>query len=330
VIRDALNRGVDLRVYSKQVDTELHAMEALSIADYIRESDSIAGLFGHITSCEGVLSEMQSLLQTFQDKLGGISDEIRSLQESSMALSVKKQNRKNLAGKVKAVLSKIDVSEGLISRICDAPIDAEWLRDLRALSEKVEFISGVYRDREARAALATHAPGLAQPALPASEPTVAYALDSLAELTVNPVDTPAGRDAVPQIELLRKKAVARVRDFLLRSMEIAQNARISLDRIILDPGIGFGKTPEQNMILLHEIETIAALGCPVLIGASRKRIIGSVTGRTHPSERLAGSLAFHTLAAQVGAHLVRVHDVGEHVDAMKMVAAFKSTKQARA
>ena len=124
--------------------------------------------------------------------------------------------------------------------------------------------------------------------------------------------------------------VADVRDFLLRSMEIAQNARISLDRIILDPGIGFGKTPEQNMILLHEIETIAALGCPVLIGASRKRIIGSVTGRTHPSERLAGSLAFHTLAAQGGAHLVRVHDVGEHVDAMKMVAAFKSTKQARA
>jgi hypothetical protein len=230
VIRDALNRGVDLRVYSKQVDTELHAMEALSIADYIRESDSIAGLFGHITSCEGVLTEMQSLLQSFQDKLGGISDEIRSLQDSSMALSVKKQNRKNLAGKVKAVLSKIDVSEGLISRICDAPIDVDWLRDLRALSEKVEFVSGVYRDREARAALATHAPGLAQPALPASEPTVAYALDSLAELTVNPVDTPAGRDAVPQIELLRKKAVARVRDFLMKGVSEVIKPRGSMQK----------------------------------------------------------------------------------------------------
>lgn len=117
---------------------------------------------------------------------------------------------------------------------------------------------------------------------------------------------------------------------LTEQMAVAFAAGVREEQIILDPGIGFGKTPEQNMILLHEIETIAALGCPVLIGASRKRIIGSVTGRTHPSERLAGSLAFHTLAAQGGAHLVRVHDVGEHVDAMKMVAAFKSTKQARA
>jgi dihydropteroate synthase len=118
-----------------------------------------------------------------------------------------------------------------------------------------------------------------------------------------------------------------VRVFLLRSMEIAQAARISLDRLIVDPGIGFGKTPEQNMRLVREIDAIAALGCPVLLGASRKRIIGFVTGRADVRDRLAGTLALHTLGALQGAHIIRAHDVAPHVDAMKMVAAFKSQER---
>ncbi len=122
--------------------------------------------------------------------------------------------------------------------------------------------------------------------------------------------------------------VEEVKSFLLRSMDIAQAARISLDRLILDPGIGFGKTPEQNMRLVREIGALAALGCPVLLGASRKRIIGSVTGRTDPRDRLAGTLALHTLGALQGARIIRAHDVAPHVDAMKMVAAF--TAQGRA
>jgi dihydropteroate synthase len=122
--------------------------------------------------------------------------------------------------------------------------------------------------------------------------------------------------------------VEEVRSFLMRSMEIAQAARISLDRLILDPGIGFGKTPDQNLRLVREIGALAALGCPVLLGASRKRIIGSVTGRTDPRDRLAGTLALHTLGALQGARIIRAHDVAPHIDAMKMVAAF--TAQGRA
>jgi dihydropteroate synthase len=112
--------------------------------------------------------------------------------------------------------------------------------------------------------------------------------------------------------------------FLSRSLDIAQKARIPLDRIMLDPGIGFGKTPEQNMIAVREIARLHQLGCPVLLGVSRKRIIGAVTGRSDPQERLAGSLALHVLGAQAGADVIRVHDVAPHVDAMKMVAAFKT------
>ncbi len=112
--------------------------------------------------------------------------------------------------------------------------------------------------------------------------------------------------------------------FLSRSLDIAQRARIPLDRIILDPGIGFGKTPEQNMIAVREIARLHVLGCPVLLGASRKRIIGAVTGRTDPNDRMAGSLALHLLGAQAGADILRVHDVAPHVDAMKMLAAFRT------
>ena len=84
--------------------------------------------------------------------------------------------------------------------------------------------------------------------------------------------------------------VEEVRNFLMRSMDLAQAARISLDRLILDPGIGFGKTPDQNMRLVREIGVFAALGCPVLLGASRKRIIGRITGKADPMRRAAGSV----------------------------------------
>jgi hypothetical protein len=80
VIRDALARGVDLRIYARQVDSELRGMETASIKDYVQESDAIAGLYEQIEACESVLGQMQGLLQGFQENLGGISTEIRTLQ----------------------------------------------------------------------------------------------------------------------------------------------------------------------------------------------------------------------------------------------------------
>jgi dihydropteroate synthase len=112
--------------------------------------------------------------------------------------------------------------------------------------------------------------------------------------------------------------------FLSRSLDIAQKARIPLDRIMLDPGIGFGKTPEQNLAAVRGLSRLHQLGCPVLLGVSRKRIIGSITGRADPQDRMAGSLALHLLGAQAGADIIRVHDVAPHVDAMKMLAAFRT------
>ena len=115
--------------------------------------------------------------------------------------------------------------------------------------------------------------------------------------------------------------VAEVIDFLSRSIDIALAAGVRRERLIVDPGFGFGKTHEQNLTLLDELERLEVFGLPILIGVSRKRVIGHVTGRAEPRERLAGSLAAALIGAEHGAAIIRVHDVGPHVDAMKMFAA---------
>ena len=85
--------------------------------------------------------------------------------------------------------------------------------------------------------------------------------------------------------------------FFARSLEIAAKAGISRDHIVLDPGIGFGKTPEQSMTALARLDDFERFGLPLLVGASRKRFIGHVSP-SEPQQRLGGSIAAHVLAAQ--------------------------------
>jgi dihydropteroate synthase len=88
--------------------------------------------------------------------------------------------------------------------------------------------------------------------------------------------------------------------------------------VIVDPGIGFGKTVEQNLALLRRLDELASLGYPVLVGASRKRFIGVLTGVEHAEERVAGTLAVHLAAVERGARVIRAHDVAEHRHALTM------------
>jgi dihydropteroate synthase len=108
--------------------------------------------------------------------------------------------------------------------------------------------------------------------------------------------------------------------FFKRSIEIATGAGISPVNIVLDPGIGFGKTPEQSMTALARLSEFGAFGLPLLVGASRKRFITSVTP-SEPHQRLAGSIAAHLVAAQGGARIIRTHDVFETVQALRVAAA---------
>lgn len=114
--------------------------------------------------------------------------------------------------------------------------------------------------------------------------------------------------------------VGEVRAFLAERVAACRAAGIEAERLLLDPGIGFGKTSAHNRALLNALPHLAPAGLPVMVGVSRKRLIGCITGRP-VTERLAGSVAAAVLAALGGAALVRVHDVPETVDALKMVAA---------
>jgi dihydropteroate synthase len=108
--------------------------------------------------------------------------------------------------------------------------------------------------------------------------------------------------------------------FFTRSLDLAAKAGISRDNIVLDPGIGFGKTPEQSMTTLARLDQLATFGLPLLVGASRKRFI-SLVSPSEPHQRLGGSIAAHLIAARGGARIIRTHDVSETVQALRVAAA---------
>ena len=116
--------------------------------------------------------------------------------------------------------------------------------------------------------------------------------------------------------------IADVLAFFSRSLEIAARAGIAHENIVLDPGIGFGKTPEQSMTCLARLAEFKRFGLPLMVGASRKRFINTVTPST-PAERIGGSIAAHLLAVQKGAAIVRVHDVAETVQALRVHTAIE-------
>ncbi|RJP30334.1 MAG: dihydropteroate synthase [Phycisphaerales bacterium] len=115
--------------------------------------------------------------------------------------------------------------------------------------------------------------------------------------------------------------VREVREFLIERTAAAVAAGVLPSQIALDPGIGFGKRPEDNLALLSELRCLVALGQPVLVGASRKSFIGQVLGIDDPGRRLAGSLACAVHAFLHGAAILRVHDVRETVEAVRMASA---------
>lgn len=123
--------------------------------------------------------------------------------------------------------------------------------------------------------------------------------------------------ADPAIDIMKD-----ISAFFARSLEIAAKAGIPTDLIVLDPGIGFGKTPPQSMTVLARLSELRSFGLPLLVGASRKRFISTVAP-SEPDQRLGGSLAAHLIAAQGGARIIRAHDVAETVQALRVAAAIR-------
>jgi dihydropteroate synthase len=119
--------------------------------------------------------------------------------------------------------------------------------------------------------------------------------------------------------------MADIATFFSRSLAIAERAGIGRDSIVLDPGIGFGKTPEQSIITLSRLPELKSFGLPLLVGASRKRFIDSVSPAP-PDRRIGGSIASHLIAVASGAAIVRAHDVAETVQALRVAAAIERAR----
>ena len=133
-----------------------------------------------------------------------------------------------------------------------------------------------------------------------------------------PVIVMHNRDSAdPAIDIMKD-----ISTFFARSLDIAAKAGIGAGNIVLDPGIGFGKTQEQSMTVLARLDQFKGFGLPLLVGASRKRFIASVVP-SEPQQRLGGSIAAHLIAARHGAQIIRAHDVVETVQALLVAAAIE-------
>jgi dihydropteroate synthase len=144
--------------------------------------------------------------------------------------------------------------------------------------------------------------------------------------------TVAAEHAVPVIIMHNREAadpaidiMADIAAFFERSLDIAARAGIRRRNIVLDPGIGFGKTPEQSLTAIARLGELKSFGLPLLLGASRKRFIDKVSPAP-PDRRIGGSIAAHLLGIERGAAIVRVHDVAETVQALRVAAAIGSAR----
>jgi len=135
-----------------------------------------------------------------------------------------------------------------------------------------------------------------------------------------------GEPRTMQAAPVYRDVVSEVRDFLHRRIQVCVRAGMAPEQVLVDPGFGFGKTLAHNLGLLAGLAELCSLGPPVLVGLSRKSMLGTLTGKP-VTERLAGSLAAAVLAVERGACLVRVHDVAATVDALRVAWAVRVRRQ---
>ncbi|CAH0482526.1 unnamed protein product [Peronospora belbahrii] len=186
VIKEAISKGVDLREYAQQIDEELRAAEAASIAQYVIKSADIVELHDEVQDCDNLLAKMQEMLLGFQADLGSISDEIRYLQDESIGMNIKLKNRRETEEKLQMYLDQVVVAPSLIKKIDEGEMNEVYLHALVTLNGKLRY-----------AAMSDQ--------------------DTLG-LGLVPSQTAAFSDVKAQLKKLKARALVRIRDFLLAKM----------------------------------------------------------------------------------------------------------------
>ncbi len=211
------------------------------------------------------------------------------------------------------------------------PVGAE-----EELARVVPVITGLRAQTEAPISIDTTKPAVMRAAAAAGADmindvcalTVPGALDAALECRL-PVCLMhmQGRPRTMQNKPEYSDVVAEVLGFFQRRVQACLAAGLARENLVLDPGFGFGKTLAHNLALLQRLRELNSLGYPLLVGVSRKSMLGAITGRQIPDQRVAASVAAALLAAQRGAAIVRVHDVAETVDALKVWQALAELEE---
>lgn len=151
IVKEALNKGVDLRQYSKEIEKELLEVENASVQDYIQESQNIASLHGQIAACDTILERMEEMLNGFQRDLSSISTEIQSLQDQSIAMNIKLKNRQAIRGELSQYVDEMVIPETMITHILETAVtEDEFKEQLHELNHKINFVKEqAFRDARA-------------------------------------------------------------------------------------------------------------------------------------------------------------------------------------
>lgn len=184
IIREAISKGVDLRQYAQHIESELKNVEKESIGDYALETDTIVDVYTQIRSCDNTLARMQEMLLGFQADLGGISDEIRHLQDESHSMNIKLKNRRQVEEKLEIFLNKVVIPPSLIEQIDSSSVNDAYIEYLTALNAKLRYANGI------------------------SEP----------HSQINPTETLSVQDTRPELDRLKNRAIAKIREFLLSKL----------------------------------------------------------------------------------------------------------------
>ncbi|GFO17731.1 vacuolar protein sorting-associated protein 52-like protein [Plakobranchus ocellatus] len=153
IVKEALNKGVDLRQYSKEIEQDLLKVENESVQDYIKESQNISSLHKQIAACDTILERMEQMLNGFQSDLSSISTEIQSLQDQSIAMNVKLKNRQAIRGELSQYVDEMVIHEQMITAILESPVtEDDFKEQLHELNHKINFVKE-QSFRDARACL---------------------------------------------------------------------------------------------------------------------------------------------------------------------------------
>ncbi|CAM9116209.1 unnamed protein product [Discosporangium mesarthrocarpum] len=188
IVRQALLQGVDLRGYARDIDQELREVETDSVREYMAQSEDVLALHKQIQGCDNILARMQEMLLGFQADLGGISDEIKHLQDESLSMNIKLKNLRSAEEDLGRFLGHVVVAPELSTSICADEVNDAYLEYVIELNSKVKYISQT------------------DPAVDSSS------------LDVPPVDTMAAKELLPHLEKLKAKACSKTREYLLKKI----------------------------------------------------------------------------------------------------------------